>query len=97
MRPGTLRLTIGNRIDKSEVARLSVDELMDKSRKAMISQLQPPMTDAEVYAVRQSRLPWLVVNVKLRPLRIARSSARKGSPGSAPLSVTSSSASAADR
>ena len=60
MRPGTLRLTIGNRIDKSEVARLSVDELMEKSRKAMISQLQPPMTDEEVYAVRQSRMPWLI-------------------------------------
>ena len=59
-RPGTVRLTIGNRIEKSEVEKLSIEELMEKSRKAMVSQMQPPMSDKEVFTVKGSRLPWLL-------------------------------------
>ena len=58
-KPGTIRMKIGSRIDKEEVARLSAKELSDKARAAMIQQLQPPMTDEEVFKVTKSRLPML--------------------------------------
>lgn len=59
VKPGTFKLTIGGRIDKAEVTRLPVDELMDKARKVMIGQMKP-MPDSEVFKVQVSRLPWLI-------------------------------------
>ena len=56
-KPGTIRMRIGSRIDKEEVARLSVEELTAKTRAAMIAQLQPPMKDEEVFKVTKGRLP----------------------------------------
>lgn len=59
-KPGTVRATIGSRISKEEIARMSVEELQEKVRNSMIKQIQPPMTDEEVFTVTKSRLPWLV-------------------------------------
>lgn len=58
-RPGTVRVRIGGRITKEEIAKLSVEQLQERVRVDMIKQIQPGMTDEEVFTVKKTRLPWL--------------------------------------
>jgi len=58
-RPGTVRMTFGERISAKEVERLTVDEMMVKVRRDMINQMEP-MPNSEIFKTEKSRLPWLV-------------------------------------
>jgi 1-acyl-sn-glycerol-3-phosphate acyltransferase len=58
-RPGTVKVEIGSRITKEEIAKFSVEQLQERVRADMIKQIQPPMTNEEVFTVKKTRLPWL--------------------------------------
>ena len=57
IQPGTIKVKIGSRIPKETVARLSVDELLEKTTTDMKKQLQPPYPDSKVFNVKKSRFP----------------------------------------